>query len=89
MPSSQPQPFTVAIPDETIDDLKVRLNNVRWPRDFANEDWRFGLPRPYLEEFVESWRDSDWRATEAEINSFENYRVTLDGIPIHYMRFPG
>ena len=79
------EPFTVAIPDEAIDDLRARLRRIRWPADFNNEDWRYGVPRSYLESFVESWREYDWRETEAEINSFGNYRVTLDGIPVHFM----
>ncbi len=85
----QPEPFTVAIPDPALADLDARLAHIRWPADFNNEDWRFGVPRSYMESFVASWREYDWRETEAEINAFEHYRVTLDDIPIHFMHVPG
>jgi len=34
--------FEVAIPEERLDDLRRRLRTVHWPRDFANDDWRYG-----------------------------------------------
>ena len=44
----QPEPFTVDIPQTAIADLRARLGNIRWPADFNNEDWRYGVPRAYL-----------------------------------------
>ena len=84
-----PEPFTVHIPDAALEDLRARLRHIRWPADFNNDDWRYGVPRAYLESFVESWRDYDWRQTEAEINAFDNYRVTMDGMPIHFLHAKG
>lgn len=85
----RPEPFTINVPDEDIDYLRSRLERIRWPADFANEDWQFGVPRDYLMSFVDSWREYDWRETEAEINSFDHYRVEMDGMPIHYMHVRG
>ena len=42
-----------------------------------------------MESFVASWLAYDWRVTEAEINSFANYRVQLDGMPIHFIHERG
>jgi pimeloyl-ACP methyl ester carboxylesterase len=81
--------FTVDIPDQAISDLRARLRSIRWPADFNNEDWRYGVPRSYLESFVESWLAYDWRETESQINSFDNYRITMDGMPIHFMHARG
>ena len=77
-----PEPFMVQIPDAAVQDLHARLQHIRWPADFNNNDWRYGVPRAYLESFVESWRNYDWRETEAEINGFDNYKVTMDGMPL-------
>ena len=41
------QPFSVAIPDETLTDLKERLARVRWPDDFANSQWEYGTNLGY------------------------------------------
>ena len=89
MASLEPQPFTIEIPDSALRGLKARLEDIRWPIDFNNDDWRYGVPRPYMESFIESWRAYDWRESEAEMNSFDHYRVTLDDIPLHFMHVKG
>ena len=84
------QPFSVAIPDETLADLKERLARVRWPDDFANSQWEYGTNLDYLKELVEYWRDEyDWRQHEDAINAFSQYQSTIDGIPIHFIHEPG
>jgi microsomal epoxide hydrolase len=85
-----PQPFTVAVPDAVLDDLKRRLLNTRWPSDIGNEDGVYGFKAPYLRELVNYWaNDYDWRAAEREINSFQHYRAEIDSVPLHYIREPG
>src|SRR5215218_1925103 len=84
------QPFTVHVADEVLDDLRYRLEHTRWPLDVANEDWRYGTNRDYLMEFVDYWaHEFDWRAAEAAINAFANYRAEIDGVPIHYIHEEG
>lgn len=86
----KPQPLTIAVPDEDLRDLRERLIRTRWPADFANDDWRYGTNRDYLRDLVNYWIDGyDWRLQEAGINSFANYRVSLGGLPIHYIHEPG
>ena len=31
--------FTIAIPDEKLDDMYERLRRTRFPKDFGNDDW--------------------------------------------------
>ena len=84
------QPFSVAIPDEVLADLRERLARVRWPDDFANSQWEYGTNLDYLKELVEYWRDEyDWRQHEDAINAFSQYRSTIEGIPIHFIHEPG
>jgi len=84
------EPFAVAVPDEDLADLRARLSSVRWADDFANADWRYGVERGWLEEMVAYWRDDyDWRAQEREINRLPQFRVTIDGIPIHFVHVRG
>lgn len=86
----QPEPFEIAIPDADLQDLRDRLARTRWADDVANEDWRYGVERGWLEEMVRYWReDYDWRAVEADINSMPQYRVTIDGVPIHFLHIRG
>ncbi len=56
------EPFTVAIPDETLRDLKERLKRTRFAADFANDGWQYGTNLEYLKSLVEYWIDGyDWR----------------------------
>src|SRR5262245_31135791 len=72
----QPERFTIHVPDETLDDLRRRLQQTRWADDPGNDDWRYGTSAGYLREFVDYWLEEyDWRAVEAAINRYEHYRV--------------
>jgi pimeloyl-ACP methyl ester carboxylesterase len=80
----------VTVPDTVLDDLRHRLTHVRWPEDFANDDWRYGVPRAYLEELVEYWRTGyDWRKHERAINSYANFRTVIDDVPVHFIHERG
>lgn len=82
--------FTVAIPAQVIDDLRGRLLATRWPNDWANDDWSYGVNAAYLRPLVEYWAsDYDWEAQQREINRFDHYHVRIDDVPIHFIRQPG
>ena len=76
----QPQPFTVAIDDATLDDLKRRLANARLPEAELVDDWSRG-PTPGLPEVLLAyWRtDYDWRRCETLLNSWPQFTVPLNG----------
>jgi len=72
-------PFEIHVPDEEIADLKRRLQRTRFPNEpLGNERWAYGTSLPYMERLVEYWRDDfDWRAAEASLNRFPQYRAML------------
>jgi pimeloyl-ACP methyl ester carboxylesterase len=83
-------PFEVRIPEEELADLRRRLRATRWADDFGNEDWHYGVERGWLQQMVAYWADEfDWRAQEAEINRFPQYRAVIDGVPIHFIHVRG
>ncbi len=71
-------------------DLRRRLELARYPVDAGNRDRYYGVDKEYLVELVDHWIERfDWRTAEARINAeFEQYDVTVDGVPIHFMRKP-
>jgi pimeloyl-ACP methyl ester carboxylesterase len=82
--------FEIAIPQSDIDDLRSRLAHTRFADDFANESWRYGVEGNYLRELVAYWHDAyDWRAVEADINSYPHHRVEIDDVPVHFMHVRG
>jgi microsomal epoxide hydrolase len=85
-----PQPFTLAIPDAAIADLRNRLALTRLPDQAPGEPWAFGTDVGYLRGLLAHWQSGfDWRAAEARLNAFPQYRVPLHGIDVHYLHVPG
>ncbi len=78
-------PFTIAIPDAAVDDLKARLEGTRWPAA-TTADWSHGQPVPLIRELAERWRKGyDWRAHEAELNRYPQFLTEIDGQTIHFL----
>jgi microsomal epoxide hydrolase len=90
MSHSVPQPFRLHVPDETLQDLRERLSRVRWPDEPPRRAWSTGSSVAYIQELVAYWRDGfDWRAQEAALNSFRQFKVPLGGIDLHFIHEEG
>jgi len=86
----QPRPFTIAVPDRDLDDLRHRLRTTRWADDFGNDDWTYGVERGWLEDMARYWAEEfDWRAQEAAMNRYPQYQVDIEGITVHYLHVRG
>ena len=84
------QPFTINVPDATLNDLRDRLARTRFAPDFANDNWQYGTNGAYLKELIDYWATRyDWRAHERAINSFANFKTEIDGMPIHFIHERG
>lgn len=80
------EPFTIAIPDDRLEDMRRRIRATSWPGDFGNAEWRYGVEQGWLRDMVRYWADDfDWRAQEAEMNRLPHFRTEIDGIPIHFI----
>ena len=83
-------PFTIAIPDATLDDLRDRLRRTRWPDAVAGAGWDYGIDLDYLKGVVDYWADGfDWQAQQRRLNGFANFRASVDGIGIHFIHDRG
>ena len=84
------QPYTVHIPDAVLNDLRDRLRRTRWPDELEGAGWDYGSNLAYTRELCEYWADGfDWRAREAAINAFPNYRAEVDGLGVHFIHARG
>ncbi|MDB6061152.1 MAG: epoxide hydrolase [Verrucomicrobiaceae bacterium] len=76
----------IAIAEEQLDDLKRRLDNVRWPSRETAQDWSQGVPLAYVQELCEYWRHRyDWRRWEKKLNSFSPQKTVIDGLGIQFL----
>ncbi|HEX6366409.1 MAG TPA: alpha/beta fold hydrolase [Agromyces sp.] len=77
------RPYTIAIPDAELADLRERLERTRWPAALS-DDWARGTPVSYAQRLARYWLEGyDWRAQEARLNRLAQFRTEVDGQPIH------
>src|SRR5215469_15303498 len=84
--STNIESFKIAATDAQLDDLKRRLRDTRWPERECVEDWSQGLPLAYAKAVAGHWLEKyDWRAREARLNRFAQFRTSVDGLGIHFI----
>ena len=49
------EPFTIAVPDAELDDLRARLARTRLSQQLPDAGWDYGTERGYLAELVAYW----------------------------------
>src|SRR3954470_2295275 len=85
-----PEEFLLKIPDAAITDLKERLSLTRFPDAAPGEPWAYGTSVDYIRDLVSYWKDRfDWRAQEAALNEFPQFKVLLHDIDLHFLHAPG
>ncbi len=86
-------PFRLQVPEAAITDLHARLDRVRWPDEAPpgqGAPWAYGTSLAFMRELVHEWRHRfDWRATEATLNAWPQFKTRIEGIDVHYLHVPG
>lgn len=84
--STDIRPFTVAIADADLVDLRERLGRTRWPQSLPGVGWERGVPVEYLKQLAGYWLDGfDWREQERQLNEIPQFTSTIDGQQIHFL----
>jgi pimeloyl-ACP methyl ester carboxylesterase len=79
-------PFRIEVSGAVLDSLRARLHDTRWPEREVVDDWSQGIPLGYMQEVCRHWADDyDWRAREARLNEFPQFRTEIDGLGIHFL----
>src|SRR5947199_231669 len=84
------RPFQINIAQAVLDDLKDRLIHTRWTDEIENSNWEYGTNLSYLRELCTYWQHTfDWRKQESYLNTFSQFKTTIDGIDIHFLHEKG
>ena len=79
-------PFTVAIADADLDELRQRLARTRWPERETSDGWNQGMPLDYTRELAQYWASTyDWRRFETRLNNWPQFKTPIDDIDIHFI----
>ncbi|KAF4556907.1 Epoxide hydrolase-like protein 3 [Elsinoe fawcettii] len=85
------QPYTIAVPDGDVQDLKSRLARARFPDELDKAGWDYGAPLKDVRRLTEYWKDRfDWRKTESELNQLPQFKTSVNvagfaPVDLHYI----
>jgi pimeloyl-ACP methyl ester carboxylesterase len=83
--SDEITPFRIQADDPALDDLRRRLRTTRWPEAEPVDDWSQGIPLDYVQEVCSYWAEKyNWRAREARLNEFPQFKTRIQGLDIHF-----
>ena len=89
--TSTEQPFKLAVPDESIQLLKKKLELARFPDELEGAGREYGAPLADVTRLTTHWKTTfDWRKAEAEINKLPMFTrdIEVEGfgtLNIHYI----
>lgn len=72
-----PEPFTLSVPQEKIDNLKLKLSQAEFPDELSESAWDLGVPLSDMKRLVKSWQQWDWRQAEEKINQLPQYHTPI------------
>lgn len=72
-------PFTIAVPDARLRQLKEKLEQATFPDELDAAGWDMGVPLAEIKRLVAVWREKfDWRAQEQKLNNqLHQFRVPV------------
>ena len=84
------RPFTVAISDPALDDLRQRLERTRLPITLLQDDRNEGVSMACMCRIIDHWRHRFyWRVQESELNRLPHRIASIDGLDVHFVHQRG
>ncbi|WP_039829498.1 epoxide hydrolase family protein [Nocardia testacea] len=79
-------PFTIAVPERELTDLRARIRATRWPDRETVSDWSQGVPLQVMRDLAGYWAEEyDWRRFERRMARIPQYLARIDGLDIHFL----
>lgn len=83
-------PFQIAISQDTLDDLRTRVQRTRLPQLPSGAGWTMGTDLGFIQRLAARWADGyDFRAHEAALNAFPQFLADVNGTQIHFVHVRG
>ncbi|KAH7925879.1 alpha/beta-hydrolase [Leucogyrophana mollusca] len=85
-------PFTIAVPEEKLSNLRAKLDATTFPDELDEAGWKYGAPLADIKRLVTRWKSEyDWRKHERLLNDeLPMYTLDIDvkdfgQLNIHYI----
>lgn len=83
-------PFTVHWAEADVADVLRRVREYPWPVAPQPGGWQYGTDEAFLRDIATYWADGyDWRAAQAELNSWPQFTAKVEGFPLHFVHVVG
>ncbi|HZW07401.1 MAG TPA: epoxide hydrolase [Phycisphaerales bacterium] len=80
------RPFHFTASDDSLVDLRRRIETTRWPEKEPVADASQGVPLATMQKLAKYWTTKyDWRRCEARLNAVPNFITKIDGLDIHFI----
>jgi pimeloyl-ACP methyl ester carboxylesterase len=80
------RPFNFHASQQSLDDLKKRIANTRWPDKETVNDATQGVQLATIKALASYWgKDYDWRKCEAKLDKYPQFITNIDGLDIHFI----
>src|SRR5690242_15583597 len=84
------EPFTIAVPDAVLEDLRDRLRRARLPGEPAGAGWDYGANLDFMRRLLRFWLEEyDWRAVEARLNRLPMCLARVGDLRVHLVHERG
>lgn len=83
-------PFTISIPDMTIDAIDRRVTSFKFHPEPVDDNWQYGMKTSVLRDFKRHWlSEYNWRRMESLLNRFPHFKADVGGFELHFVHVVG
>ena len=83
-------PYKLKVSNEDLEDLQRRLKFTRLPDQAPTEPWQTGTDIVWFKKLLSYWKnDFDWKKSEKELNFFDQFKININDIDIHFIKSEG
>jgi pimeloyl-ACP methyl ester carboxylesterase len=83
-------PFKIEVPQARLDYIMSRIKDAQWPDVPDGEPWQYGTSRAAMKDLAQYLVTKyDWRAREAAINKYPQFKAKVEDYEIHFIHVKG
>lgn len=84
------EPFEIGFSQTSVDHLRNRLAQTRWPDEIAGSQGHYGVDLTFMLEICDYWRKHfDWAAQLKRFSAFDHFRYISEGFGVHFIHERG
>ena len=80
------KPYKISVTKSTLNNIYKKVRAYPWKMMQNVNGWEYGTNYNFLKKISQYWVSKyNWKKFENKINSFKNYKTSVDGINLHFI----